>query len=518
MTSPLAIPDFVLSGFNHRRTQPRLPPGYDWPTQIKKYCPHHLHAILKSPQHRSKFGYVFCHRGLYDRAMKVPENSDLAIKHGIEMGLVLHEVDVRIGDDHADIYLAHDEAAIRVTSKNRRFTSLNLSEILNTALVSRRVDLGKGDFASSYQNTGENVPHLEDLLHLNSDFRCLQLDLRGEDLPRALARFQTRPIHSRHLLLKGYNFEFASRQELEAATMAEAARTTARRPPFAWLASPLGPHIMMVFYSKPIVALALKARGIDPDRATLADRLSLDYRHIHDVVTRQVMSYVGVHNLDFIPEIVHNGLGLGYNIQTGKAFNPMDGTAITDLEVIFDSRVDRAMIDVSLELRRAHPELNFSSCTRLCDVRTIKGDMVADMKTGRLRPVPHGQKGIATKLRGIHGGLFPQSDLVVADDPFAEIAARTWIDEYAKLDRSQLLRIPYSQWLAQAGPQVVAAVNSLNGPFLPNTYEGPLDDNWNIILNGGIANETQPPNPAPATGSSSTRLSSLIPSFHWRRD
>ena len=102
------------------------------------------------------------------------------------------------------------------------------------------------------------------------------------------------------------------------------------------------------------------------------------------------------------------------------------------------------------------------------------------MKTGRLKPHPVGLKGISTKLRSIHSGLFPQATFVVADDPLAEIAARTWIDEYAKLDRRQLLTLPYSEWLAQAGPEVVTAVNNLNGPFLQNTFYGPLDDDWNI--------------------------------------
>lgn len=118
----------------------------------------------------------------------------------------------------------------------------------------------------------------------------------------------------------------------------------------------------------------------------------------------------------------------------------------------------------------------FSSCTRLCEVSTSKGELVADIKTGRLKLKPVGEKGISTKLRSIHGGLYPQSNLVVADDPFAEIAARTWIDEYAKLKRSQLLTMTYEKWLAQAKKEVVMAVNKLNGPFLPNKYDGPLEE------------------------------------------
>ena len=169
----------------------------------------------------------------------------------------------------------------------------------------------------------------------------------------------------------------------------------------------------------------------------------------------------------------------------GDALNPLDGSCINDPAVILESRVERAMIAIGLRLRDIHPTMVFSSCTCLCEVRTSKGEeLVADMKTGRLKPKPVGERGLSAKLRSIHGGLYPQSDLVVADDPFAEIAARTWIDEYAKLDRAQLLKLPYTQWLAQASPAVVAAVDKLNGPFLPNTFDGPLDDDWNIMMEG----------------------------------
>ncbi|KAI9656306.1 MAG: hypothetical protein M1821_004969 [Bathelium mastoideum] len=385
MASHTALPDFVQAGFNHRRMDPELPPGYDWKTQIKKYCPRDLPRFLKA-YGRRKFGSVFCHRGFYHRAMKVPENSRLAIENGIGKGMMLHEVDARMDSDHpVHTFLAHDEVANRVTSKTRRWTSLNISDIMETALVTRRFDVERDDFASSYQDTDEKVPHLEDALNdgvdmvpdprfllpggpqpepeefIREDGRCLQLDLRG-----------------------------------------------------------------------PLIALALKAKGVDPDTASPVDRSSLGFQEIRDTAMKQVLSFIGKRDLVCIPEIACSGLGLGYNVQTGHAVNPLDGTTITDPAVILESCVDRAMMEVSLE------------------------------------------------LRSIHGGLFSQSDLIVADDPLAEIAARTWIDEYAKLDRSKLLGVPYFEWLAQAGPAVVAAVKILNDPFLLNTFDGPLDDNWNI--------------------------------------
>ena len=70
-----------------------------------------------------------------------------------------------------------------------------------------------------------------------------------------------------------------------------------------------------------------------------------------------------------------------------------------------------------------------------------------------------------------------RSDIVVADDLFAEIAARTWIDEYAKLDRRKLLEtsLSYDKWLQESGSKVYEAIYKFQGPFLPNTFTGPLN-------------------------------------------
>lgn len=72
---------------------------------------------------------------------------------------------------------------------------------------------------------------------------------------------------------------------------------------------------MMVFYSKPLIALALalKAKGMDP---SLADRSSLDFRGIREIVMEEVSSFIGIRGLDVIAEVAHSGLGLGYHMQT----------------------------------------------------------------------------------------------------------------------------------------------------------------------------------------------------------
>lgn len=182
-----------------------------------------------------------------------------------------------------------------------------------------------------------------------------------------------------------------------------------------------------------------------------------------------------------IPEIVHSGLGLGYDAIRGTAVHPKNGSPITDPAIIFAARLDRAMVDVALELRERYRHMLFSSCTRLPDVIIDdKGDQDAAnenedneyfsrFSTGRMHKRPPGGPTIRGSLRAIRGGLYPQSDFVVADDPYAEIAARTWIDEYAQLDRSQLMYMSYDQWIAQAAPEVGEAVRLLNGRYLANT-------------------------------------------------
>lgn len=106
------------------------------------------------------------------------------------------------------------------------------------------------------------------------------------------------------------------------------------------------------------------------------------------------------------------------------------------------------MIDVALELKREIPGLVLSSCTRLPDVITPDGTRYGTRyDTGSLEPWPTGEMGISKQIRAIHGGLYPQSNLVVADDPAAEVAARTWIDQKSRLDRSHLLQKPYYEWL-----------------------------------------------------------------------
>ncbi|KAK5740832.1 hypothetical protein LTR17_004422 [Elasticomyces elasticus] len=549
------IEESVREGFNYSRTlspRPELPPGYDWKTQIEKYCPSWLYGMasratylrfaeehaactdtvkqilrmrfqdprpisplerlaikypLRNPEvwaswkqgkelvhHETsnldnKVSIVFCHRAFYDQCLKIPENSPRAINNGIELGLLLHEIDARMGPRPGpnQTLLAHDEVAGRVTSLNRRWSRIDLREVWELALVTRRYDMFKNDYASTFQDTEDNVPDLEKLLNTynNDEQGCtFQIDLRGDDLPRAIAWYRSRKAVYPGLMLKGYNLTFPSGDALTAAVRRIASMQY--NATFSW--SDLAPAklpVIMVIYSQPIMDLALEAKGFNPKTATLAERSSLTYEHLLQVTENHVNSFILIGGMKgeplFIPEIVHSGLGLGYNIRDRVAKNPLNGALIKDPSVIVDSRLDRAMIQVSLDLRKQHPELLHSSCTRLCEVRTSEGEeLVADMRSGRLKPKPKGERGIGTRCREQHGGLYPRSNMVVADDPFAEIAARTWIDEYAKLDRSRLLNLNYDDWLRTAGKRVYEAVKKLQGPFLANTFSLRVDNDWRV--------------------------------------
>lgn len=515
-------------GFNHARkfeSRPALPPGYEWNNKLmQRYSPPGYYQLnyhdnptdgqpgrirQSRPRSIDPRVAVFCHRGLYDRALKIPENSILAIQNGQEnFRLNCHELDARIcpdGSAHKS-FLAHDEVAGRVTSKKRRWASLSLKDILETALVARRFNFHTEDFASSYENTGEKVPGLETFLEQVRSTPTgvgltLQLDLRGNDFPRAIEWFSRRMIFPSILMLKGYNLFFDSGDDLfkEVTKIRQSGVNdrasqhreypgpieTGDKRPFNWdQLRKYQVRVIVVFYSQPIMRLALKRFSReDPGRLSYEQLLVTARDHIESFNT---IMQPGIGQ--FIPEIVTSGLGLGYSIINDTAKNPLDGSPIKDPEVIVQARLDRAMLQVALDLKGKYSKMIFSGCTRLCEVRTDGPngkELVADVNTGRLKTRPGGEKGISIKLRTIHGGLYPQSHIVVADDPFAEIAARVWIDEYAKLDREKLLDIAdtdltYNAWLKEAGADVEKAVNGLNGPFMPNTYDGPVDDDWNI--------------------------------------
>ncbi|CAI7569709.1 unnamed protein product [Penicillium glandicola] len=488
--------------FIHRRTFPDLPPGHDdWETQKRLYCRFQLGTTRKTHtgtprlQQRlraTEYGLVFCHRGYYERASQIVENSLAAITSGFAQKLFLHEVDCRFGGgsdsgQQQHQFLAHDLSPKRVTPwRLQEWSELAYEQIYETQLVSRRVDLDQLDFASTYLRAFEKVPRLREAMHKKHTIHYgLQIDLREDDFAKALVDFTTQYPKVRNHRARAFisESEYRSRNVILKGArqycLAEYGRTFVPDQLYEC------PNLIMVFYSEPLVDLALQQKGMSL-QASIQERWDgLSLEHLTEVARDQILSFVdieiseGVYN--FMLEIVYGGLGLGYHgyppssgqkkRRKGPA-NPLDGEPLMELEFKFESRVDRAMIDVALELRREYPGVVLSSCTRLPDVITPDGMKYGTRYgIGSLEPWPENESGLSRKLRALHGGLYPRSDLVVADDPAAEVAARTWIDQYSSLDRSELLEKPYYEWL-QAEPEVHAAVRGLNdGEFLANKCE-----------------------------------------------
>lgn len=204
-------------------------------------------------------------------------------------------------------------------------------------------------------------------------------------------------------------------------------------------------RLIMVFSAEPLDKLARSTWN-----STRRSESNLSFEHLYETVYKQVKSFlnIGSPGYNFILDIGHSGLGLGYDLRTREAINPLNRIRIKSEIVIYQSRLDRAMIAVSLRLREECPTILFASCTRLPDVVSPKGENYkVRFATAKLQKWDSGEEGIASELRAIHGGLYPQSKIVIADDQLAKIAARTWIDQEAGLDRSEILKMPHNEWL-----------------------------------------------------------------------
>lgn len=529
--------------FSYHREEPALPEAYDWDTEKASFCRKNLlvpadpvrrDGTIETKQsrleryHKHAGGLVFCHRGLYERASTIIENSTGALENGTQQGYHLHELDAFVWSRLDEAFMAHDQVADRITSKSGPWQQYTIQQILQTLLVSRGVSnaflqlLPEGGgksaattpapaFSSTYETARDRVLGVLDMFWhdvLSKPGRTIQLDLREHDLAKAIPHYcfhiskmpplrpriqdQTRGAHETLIykmfestMFKGYNIHFSCFQELEQA-IRERSIEQYGVDYFERRHLLLCPPLIMVFFADELVKLAQTTK---PERGERRD----SYAHLYRVALGAISSFVGIDmgvrvgrphpqtreqqtaTYNFILEIGYSGLGLGYDTRTGTARNPLTGERITDPQVIFDSLVDRALIDVAIELRETRPGVLLASCTRMPDVITSKGNFKASFTTAELGSWPQGEKRIAAELRAIHGGLYPQSDLVVADNPAAEIAARVWIDKDLRLDRKKLLNgPPYYQWLRGDGHderrnKLVGLLRGLNTSFPANT-------------------------------------------------
>lgn len=454
MASPSTLA--LQTGWVHPRTRPALPPGYNWDALIKRHCPRYLLARLKTGTPRPEHGYVSAHRGLYDRALAIMENSKDSIENGVRQGLMHFELDGRIF--FRSMLGVHDEVMDRITTQTGHWGQHTVAEILNQPLVLRDLIPATEKYDRvNYRRLDTTVPLVDDILS-EVDGRTGQLDMRKTDLASGIFWAVKHPLFLGQCLLKGYSYQFPTFDDIDAAAQALGA------PP-NW--HTIVPYIF-VFHSEPLLKSALEAAGVDPTGNI--DYSVLRYDNVREIAERSIFSFARKENQRlFVPEIGFSYLGLGYNKETGKARNPYDGTEIIEPAVKAGALVDRVLIDIALQLRDERADIHLSSCTRLYDARTKMNNYVSNLETSELDPWPRGEKRIPFKLRTIPGGLYPPTDMCNADDPFREMAARAWI-EYAGLDRRKLLDMTYLEWIASAGSEVEAAFKELNGPFLPNTF------------------------------------------------
>lgn len=537
--------------FPYRREEPGLPKGYSWWKEKELFCPKHLlvpedtirkDGTIETKQsrleryHKQAGGLVFCHRGLYERASTIIENSTSALENGTRQGYHLHELDAFVWAKLDEAFMGHDQVADRITAKSGPWQQFTFQEVLRTLLVSRGVDTfvewapqegeARGSaplptFSDAYEKARDRVLGVLDAFWHNvvkNPGRTVQLDLREHDLAKAIPHYcfhiskmpNLRPgvkPHGAHETLiykmfestmwKGYNIHFSCFEKLEKAIREHSVQQYGADF-FERRHLLLCPPLIMVFFSDELVTLAKNTVPIDNPKAPRTS-----YEHIRRVAMKAISSFVGIDvgvgigpahprlerqrpaRYNFVLEIGYSGLGLGYDVKTKKAINPLTGKPIKCPEVVFDSLVDRALIDVAVELREKYPGVLLASCTRMPDVITTKGNFKASFMTAKLGPWPQGEKGIANELRAIHGGLYPQSDIVVADNPAAEIAARVWIDKKLRLDRKKLLNgPPYYEWVKEGcgdkldyewakegggGDKLVEFLQGLNTNFAANT-------------------------------------------------
>lgn len=106
--------------------------------------------------------FVAAHRGWCE---KYPENTMLAFKKAIELGVDQIETDIRITKDN-ELVLIHDATLERTTNGTGKVCEYTLAEL-------KQLDAGKG----------KQIPTLRELLELVKDHPTITLDLEFKEYP-----------------------------------------------------------------------------------------------------------------------------------------------------------------------------------------------------------------------------------------------------------------------------------------------------------------------------------------------
>ena len=168
-TSQKYVLPLLPNNFIHRRKdaeEVELPQGKLWKEQLEKYCPRGFPVQLGMSFRPHELPYVFCHRGFYDKARGIPENSHLAIPSGTDNSLHLQEIDVRIGANERTIraIAAYDTKSNRTTAETCAWASLTSKEATQKRLVLRAYDRRRKNFSILYH------AQLSSELHVSRSF------------------------------------------------------------------------------------------------------------------------------------------------------------------------------------------------------------------------------------------------------------------------------------------------------------------------------------------------------------
>lgn len=147
-----------------------------------------------------KFRYVFCHRGLYDRARDIIDNSEAAITNGVKQKMYLHEIDSFILGRVNHAIIAHEQVSGRVTAQNKAWGAISFATTLKTFLVSKSVNLKSKEFAEEYRKTNEKVLGLLGAIWkelLDHTGVTLHIDFKDQDFARIF------PFYSYHVTKAG---------------------------------------------------------------------------------------------------------------------------------------------------------------------------------------------------------------------------------------------------------------------------------------------------------------------------
>lgn len=127
---------------------------------------------------------IIAHRGYFDEALGIPENSLPAFRRAIEYGFII-ELDIHILKDNT-IVVFHDDNLLRMTGENKLIRDCTYPELQKLHL----------------KNSSEKIPTFEDVLKLVNEKVPLLIELKSDYKPKIL-------VNETMKLLQSYDGRYA---------------------------------------------------------------------------------------------------------------------------------------------------------------------------------------------------------------------------------------------------------------------------------------------------------------------